>query len=209
MLLVVIATAGCTKPNPAFDQDGGGTRGDTADDTKGDSATSLDASDNGSVEGTGIASSNSSEATASDELGTTDSEGGVVECPATADFDWGIDIIQRNNPAKVDCGIEFEAFGTVLAAEDDVLVIQDCGGCDCSTSFGAYEFHAQGLLPADHFIVGDCAGISIDWSVGGDCRPIGFVAFTGDGSGRAEVVAGQDVETMPTAVGGGVPTAVG
>ena len=46
MLALAIAMAGCTKPNPAFDPDGGETRGEdeTGKDTKDSTMTSFDVS---------------------------------------------------------------------------------------------------------------------------------------------------------------------
>src|SRR5688572_13634878 len=113
MLALAVATAGCTKPNPAFDQSGSTTRGEdeTGKDTNEDSATSVDTSTgDGSVEGTGIATSQSGGVStiASDELGTTDGfESGIFECPQLVDFDWTVEILDDGIPAALDCARPF------------------------------------------------------------------------------------------------------
>ena len=141
---------------------------------------------------------------ASDELGTTDGfETGAVECPQLGDFDWWVDIFQEGVPANVDCDVDFSAIGRVLVTEDDLLGLSDCVDCACATTRAEYEFQAQGLLPVNHFTVGDCASVFIEWAPDADCRPIGFVVRSGDAdTGRVHVVAGQDVETLPMTVGG-------
>ena len=146
---------------------------------------------------------------ASDELGTTDGfESGAVDCPQFGDYDWSVDIFEEGVPANVDCDVPFSAIGPVVMIADDMLGIADCIDCNCGTPRAQYEFHAQGLLPANHFTIGDCASVLIEWAPDADCRPIGFVVRSGDAdAGRVHVVAGQDVETLPMTVGG-APIAV-
>src|SRR5690349_70503 len=93
----------------------------------------------------------------------------------------------------------------MTGAEDGLVPCCPCKGCACGTAMTPLTMDAPGLLPADEFPEGTCVRFQIEWSLDVKCRPVGFVVSSDRGHPLRPVsIAGQDVPTMPQALGGGV-----
>ena len=199
----VLAVFGCTKSNPAFDAD---ERGETrGDDDGGEDDPSSATQDEAESEAGSIEGSDGEPETGSEEgettIGMVESSGGSFECAEVVDYDWAVALTSGDVPVELDCAIPYELIGIVESAADDVLAITPCDGCACDGTEVPVQVDAPGLLPPV-FDPGSCARVDIEWSAFDRCRPVGFVASTiAGGTLRTVSVAGQDVKTLPEAVG--------
>jgi len=199
----VLTVFGCTKSNPAFyADDGGETR---RDDDGGEDDPSSGSQDEAESEVGSIEGSDGEPDTGSEDgettIGMVESSGGSFECVEVVDYDWEVTVSFAGDPVELDCAVPYALVGIVESAVDDVLAIVPCDGCTCNGRDASVQVHAPGLLPPV-FEPGACARVDIEWSAFDRCRPVGFVASTyPSGAIRTVSLAGQDVKTLPEAVG--------
>jgi hypothetical protein len=194
----------CTMSNPAFEvADASGEAGDDDDDDRGDDDGS-DATTNATAESEAGSLEGSAGAESAAEVEEGESEGTQM-CPGNIEYDLEIAILDDGVPVtNIDCTVPLMLQGPVLEAGDGFVLFSPCNGCTCGTPVAPIEVQAPGLLPGIEFPNDTCVRIDIDWSIDEACRPVGFVASSDRVQpSRPVAIGGQDVPTMPQALGGG------